>query len=156
MGRTGKGGGVSWWPFSKRRDMVSVHEQEEALIAATQDAREHLPEFWNRWEKADDRSLFMVKAGLEGPDGAREHIWLNDLSREPLEGALCNEPHGLGGLRARDRVRFLESQISDWAYVTERGAHGHFTTRALLPFMNKNVRRDVESTLATTAIETKD
>ncbi len=136
--------------------MVSVGDQEVAVNAAIGEARASLPEFWRRFEAASDRSVFLLKVGVDVREGTREHLWVNDLVRDPLEGALCNEPKNLPGMRARDRLRFVESQITDWAYMTEQGDYGHFTTRALIPFMNKRQAVEVGATFAPTPIQTDD
>lgn len=151
---------MSLWSFltgkkspGKVADASAIRER---MIYATAEALETLPLFWAQFQNAADSGSFLLKIALPTPDDDREYIWVDwiEFDGSQYQGSLTNEPVQLPGRRARDRVTFTEADITDWAYPSSAGYRGHFTTRAMLPILDRQTAIEVQKTLAPTPTET--
>lgn len=123
-----------------RSDMAYVESENEAVNASIVEARLNLDHFWEAKASNDPvLSEFVLKVGLDTSDGGLEHIWMYDVSRDGgvYSGYLANVPQDIPGRKMDDKVTFKQDQISDWAYEKNGKLIGHYTTRALFPYMPK-------------------
>ncbi len=112
---------------------------QRALMAATREAREHLPFFWEHLSApGPDEYQFLLKVRLPAPgDGASpEPVWVYDLLKdgETLTGKLAS-PAPDASLDKDAELTFTADRIVDWAFIQNEKLLGHYTTRVMLPRM---------------------
>jgi uncharacterized protein YegJ (DUF2314 family) len=117
----------------RRKDMVTLPDDDPAMAQAIEQARAQLQEF-RRLLAAPETGMkdFVVKARFN-VRGGHEHIWVGQLEPKGsgFLGKLENVPAGLHDLRLGSLVDVTEEMITDWSYSQDGVHHGHFTTRAL-------------------------
>ncbi len=111
---------------------------QRELAAASEEARERLPWFWEHFEAPQvDEYDFNLKVAVPRRDGQAgvEEAWVENIARRPerIVGELMVDPRYLGDLREGAIVEFEESQIVDWSFLRGEEAIGHYTTRVMLP-----------------------
>lgn len=130
-----------------RPNMAYLPEGHPEMAEAAANARAALPEFRRLLASPAGMANFAIKVRFPVPGGGSEHIWVEDL--EPrgsgFFGKLANRPENLHGLVLGSTVDVTEDMISDWAYSRDGVYHGHFTTKVLLPRMNRRMRERVET-----------
>jgi uncharacterized protein YegJ (DUF2314 family) len=107
------------------------------LIAAEQQARATLDEFFDRLAAPSPLDYdFRVCVRLPS-EGALDPIWLDDvrLSADGYVGAVAASSVGEGRLKRGDHVAFRHEDIVDWSYFSGETLHGHYTTRVRLQRM---------------------
>jgi uncharacterized protein YegJ (DUF2314 family) len=109
-------------------------KNDPPMDAAIAEARASLPVFWAKYDAAEDKSDFMVKAGMKDRYGGREHIWIY------LDGRAGEVP---------------VADLSDWAYGRDGKYYGMYTTRVLIGRMTPAQRAESEAILAPTPLEPK-
>lgn len=127
--------------------VVRLPGDDAAMKAAIAQAREGLPQFWERLANpgADERG-FAVKLPIS--DGAvTEYFWLVDLKRDgnEISGAIGNAPAMIGIVKLGERVRFSEEEIADWTYVRGDKMVGNETMRPLLGRMSRSQAEQLRS-----------
>jgi uncharacterized protein YegJ (DUF2314 family) len=132
-------------------------EQDPAMDAAIAEARASLPVFWAKYDAAQDKSDFLIKAGMKDRYGGREHIWiyLDGRAGESVNGRLANKPEYLDNLQLGSPVVVPVADLSDWAYGRDGKYYGMYTTRGLLARMTPAQRAESEAILAPTPLEPK-
>lgn len=137
-------------------DVQLFTDTDAKMNAAIADAQSGLTSFLDNALDADGNGLpgTGLKVGLPKVtgDGGLEHIWVGPLryfGNGTFAGILGNEPNWLGDLRAGDQVDFDISQISDWSFFGPDGKlYGNYTTRVMLPQMDKSTAADLQSILS--------
>jgi uncharacterized protein YegJ (DUF2314 family) len=112
--------------------MVGISDDDPAMVAAVQKARDEWPRFVAAFE-ATGGSDFAVKAPVTRGD-ATEYIWITvtALEGERIYGTLANEPAHLGSLKLGSKVMVPHSTLNDWCYVDPAGkAVGAFPVEVL-------------------------
>jgi uncharacterized protein YegJ (DUF2314 family) len=115
----------------------TVFEKDDPrLLAAKQQARGTLPEFWAALDSCDPANeFFALKFDLNHGRGLidNESIWASDLERREgrIFGTLLNQPVNLE-FKEGQRVEIAPEAIDDWGYFRDGVAQGHFVTRVML------------------------
>lgn len=133
----------------RRKDMVYLPHDHDDMKRAITEARTRLGEFRKTLEaRAADTTQFALKVRYPVA-GGHEHIWVGDIETRgsSFHGKIANDPQNIAGVRLGSEVEVDESTISDWAYFRGRKAHGHFTTRALLPHASRKMRVAIHSAM---------
>lgn len=122
--------------------VASEAKFQKDLAAATEQARARLPWYWEHFEAPEvDEYDFSLKVGLARRDGqpGNEDVWVEKIakSEDKIVGELMVDPKYLGDLKEGSIVEFQESQILDWAFLRGEGLIGHYTTRVMLPRMDR-------------------
>jgi uncharacterized protein YegJ (DUF2314 family) len=110
------------------------------LAAASQQAREKLPYFWEHFDAPEAEEYdFSLKVAFPRQDGHEgvEEAWVENIARSPekLTGELMVDPKYLGSQREGAIMEFSDKQIVDWAFLQGEKLIGHYTTRVMLPRM---------------------
>ncbi len=129
----------------RRRDMVYLPDDDPEMEEAKRHARETLSSF--KTILANPRpgmEHFAVKVAFEA-NGNSEHCWVSNLVMigDQLHGELSNDPEFVEGWRLGDACTIEEERISDWAYSEDGVYQGHFTTKVLLPHLDREVREQI-------------
>lgn len=125
--------------------MVFLPEDHPEMIEAKRKAKESLPEFKKLLEGKDTtKENFAVKVEFPLEEGS-EHIWVSELELQGdcIKGKISNDPNELKDLEYGSEVTVKDDAITDWAYSENDYFHGHFTTRVLIPHMNKRMKEQV-------------
>lgn len=112
--------------------MVGISDDDPAMVAAVQRARDEWPRFVAAFETTQG-SDFAVKAPVTRGD-ATEYIWIavTALEGERIYGTLANEPAQLGSLKLGSKVAVPLGELNDWCYLDPAGkAVGAFTVEVL-------------------------
>ena len=123
---------------------------QKDLAAASQQAREKLPYFWEHFDTPEaeeyDFSLKVAFPRQDGHDGVEE-AWVENIARSPdkLTGELMVDPKYLGSLREGAIMEFSDKQIVDWAFLQGEKLIGHYTTRVMLPRMPEDQAEGLRS-----------
>lgn len=136
-------------------EFTIIEKGDAAIVEAVANARESLPVFWSVFDAqtADD---YQLKAGLDTPNGAVEHLWFIPRARSDsgkVVGILTVQPRDIEGLNEGDEVFFPEDRISDWSYRKGDLLYGMYTQRALLDRLPPQSRREMEAALSPTPLE---
>ena len=111
---------------------VEIGERDQALLVAMADAQASFGDFWTVYTaQPDGTDRFALKVGLVGADGAVDHIWVTKPRRE--NGMLFGQVKGLPN---DGEAAFTERDITDWGFAEGPRLRGHFTTRALMTYMD--------------------
>jgi len=98
-------------------DSLSRVEHDEALLAASERAREQLPELKSAFNAgfAPGETL-LVKAPFETPEGSHEWMWVEVITwrRDEISGLLRNEPFDIPDLHAGQKVKVAQADIFDY------------------------------------------
>ena len=122
------------------------------LAAASEQARERLPYFWEHFEAAPPNEYdFQLKVAFPRRDGQEgtEDAWVQNLARgdEKYVAELMVDPLYLGDLREGAVVEFTEPQIVDWSFISNDKLIGGYTTRVMLPRMEPERAEGLRSML---------
>ena len=131
--------------FGGGSEIVYIPENHPDMEKAKKEARESLPEFRKLLLSPEpDMGDFAVKVAFP-TDGSTEHCWVSELTFDGqyFKGRVSNIPDNVKGLKFGSVVTVKEEMISDWAYSRAGIYKGHFTTRVLLPYMNRKLRKQV-------------
>lgn len=114
---------------------------QKELVAATEQAREKLPWFWEHFDAPEvDEYDFSLRVAMTRRDGepGNEDVWVENLARgdDKLVGELMVDSKYLGGLKEGAIIEFSENQVVDWAFLRGEELIGHYTTRVSLPRMD--------------------
>ena len=137
------------------KDELIHPKDQQAVDAATQEARTNLPAFWAAFDAAASKQDFVMKVGLQTRAGGIEHIWMNVERRDgdKVSGNLANDPVDIEGVKFGSKVTVTGKQITDWAYPKNGKFYGHFTTRILMPQMPQAEREQTQALLWPTTLE---
>lgn len=121
------------------------------LLAAKQQARATLPDFWAACEAvAPGDSDFMLKFDLNHGRGLvdRESIWADVVAHENgvIRGQLANPPRN-GDFREGDVVEIAPDSIDDWAFMRGGVAQGHYVTRVIVELGPPSMARETKQAL---------
>lgn len=115
---------------------TAFQKDDPRLLAAKQQARESLPEFWAAMEASDPRDeCFALKFNLLHGTGSadNESIWASDIERRDgrIFGKLQNEPvHE--GFAIGQEVEIAPESIDDWGFWRDGVGQGHYVTRLMI------------------------
>jgi uncharacterized protein YegJ (DUF2314 family) len=138
--------------FLRRKDMVYLPDDHEEMKQAIAQARATLDSFRAVLASPPPNTHgFALKARFP-VEGGHEHCWVGSLEMKGRNfiGKLDNQPQNLPTLRLGSIVDVEDEMVTDWAYFENKIAHGHHTTRALLPHMSKKMRRSIETVMGWT------
>jgi uncharacterized protein YegJ (DUF2314 family) len=128
--------------------MVHLPEGHPEMQKAVEEARASLGEF-RRLIAAPEPGMenFSIKARFPVAEGGSEHCWVGHLQPQDngFLGKLDNHPQHLHDIKLGSTVFVTEDMISDWGYSKDGVYQGHFTTKVLLPRMDKRMRQKVET-----------
>lgn len=114
--------------------VISVPDEDPAMIAAVEEARRRWPEFVAAFEQRspDVKSPFIVKAPV-GPAGNEEFIWIEvtGIEADTIYGNLGNEPAAIPNLKLGDRVRVPVAKLNDWLCLINGEPCGGFTLKVI-------------------------
>ncbi|HEX8831026.1 MAG TPA: DUF2314 domain-containing protein [Longimicrobium sp.] len=129
--------------FDEEKRIVHTNEDDQVMNAAIARARATAPQLIERLNHTPPGLSYLgVKAGLHGPGGVREHIWLSNVSYADgkIAGKLTEDARMFPGFNAGDVVRVEPGEISDWMTVENGRACGGFTSRIVLAEVTSEVR----------------
>jgi uncharacterized protein YegJ (DUF2314 family) len=117
-------------------DHISSTEHDEELLAASEHARERLPELKQMFSAgADFTGTILVKVPFaEDESGSNEWMWVEvtKWTDQEMEGILQNEPKYVGGLHVGSEVKFRETDIFDYIlYKADGSMEGNETSEIL-------------------------
>ena len=98
-------------------DSLTTVEHDEAVLAASQRARERLPTLRTDFNRGLAPGEFlMVKAPFTTPDDGQEWMWVEVTAWEgdSIEGLLANEPFNIPDLQAGQQVEVSEADVFDY------------------------------------------
>lgn len=140
--------------FLRRKDMVYLPDDHEEMKKAITQARASLDSFRAVLASPPPNTHgFALKARFPVDDeSGHEHCWVSGLEMKGRNfiGKLDNEPQSLPKLQLGSVVDIEDEMVTDWAYFENNLAHGHHTTRALLPHMSKKMRASIEKVMGWT------
>jgi uncharacterized protein YegJ (DUF2314 family) len=141
-------------PAPPTDEFAVLKQRDEAVVAATAEARATLDVFWRKFETGE-ADQYQLKVGLTTPNEAIEHIWLSPSDRRDgkVVGRLMNQPVDLEDVNVGDEIVVEPQRISDWGYFKDGRLYGAFTQRALLDTLSPAMRRQVGAALAPTPLE---
>ena len=141
-------------PAAPADEFTVLRPGDEAVAAATAEARATLDIFWRKFESGE-ADQYQLKVGLTTPNEAVEHIWLSPSARRDgkVVGQLMNQPVDIEDVNLGDEIVVEMERISDWGYAKDGRLYGAFTQRALLDTLRPAMRRQVEAALAPTPLE---
>ena len=105
---------------------------DEALIAAADEARERFPEFIEAFRAGAGREF---SAKFPFTDGMQtEHMWVavQSINGDSILGTLGNQPGLLKNVREGDPVTRTLDELEDWLYMDGETMVGGFSVRVLL------------------------
>ncbi len=119
---------------AKAEGTVSIFATDSAMLAAVEDARAKLPEFWKALAApTPEESRFAVMVNVS--DGAAtERLWLTKIERKPdgvLFGRINNKPSVVTTFELGQRIEFKESEIADWLFMRKGKIVGNETLKVL-------------------------
>ncbi len=125
--------------------------EDPRFLAAKQQARASLPDFWAAHAAAaPGDSDFMVKFDLNHGRGLadRESIWADIVSLDDgaIQGRLANPPRNRD-FREGDIVKIAPEAIDDWAFMRNGVAQGHFVTRVMIEVGPPAMAREAKQAL---------
>jgi len=112
--------------------MVGIADDDPAMVAAVEKARDEWPRFVSAFE-ARSGSDFAVKAPVTRGD-VTEFIWITvtALEGERIYGTLANDPAQLGPMKLGSKVAVPLAKLNDWCYLDAAGKPvGAFTVEVL-------------------------
>ena len=126
-------------------DNPSVYYSKDGdveMSAARKKSRDLVDQFWTAKKSCKTCDGFMLKVAFETDEGGLEHIWVDPTRRRgrTIYGVLQNEPVHVSDLEYLDDVKFTSDDITDWTYVNNGKAEGHFTTKVLFRDMSEEER----------------
>lgn len=97
--------------------MVGIADDDPAMVAAVQRARDEWPRFVTAFEEQKG-SEFAVKAPVSHGEST-EYIWISVTALEGnrIYGTLANEPAHLGSLKLGSKVSVPVPKLNDWCYL---------------------------------------
>jgi len=114
-------------------NVVGVPPEDARMEAAIAEARRTTPGFLEALSGSPDtgRAFYFKMEFREG--NVTEHMWVQDVAYDGklLHGVVGNEPVDLKRVALGDPVECSPERISDWLIVSEDGAEGGFTVKAL-------------------------
>lgn len=137
-----------WFWWNRPPAGVAFDRDDPEKIAATEEARRTLPQFWKAFENpAPDECDFALKFNLT-PEKDAEFIWAYDLKLEDgrIYGKLGNEPVD-PGYSPDQFYEINPADIVDWTYYKAGVAQGHFITRVMFKHMPKRFVTKTERAL---------
>lgn len=126
-------------------------DHDPEMNAAIEEARSNLPLFLEKIyeeEYADVRAG--VKVALATYDNGQEHIWVSPIwkTESGFSGNLVNEPVNIPNVSYGSEVNFTIDQISDWSIVIGDVRYGHYTTRVIIPRLDKATAKQIRASLS--------
>lgn len=111
--------------------VISIEDDDPAMLAAMDQARQTAPEFITRLSKLsnNEQALVKVRIGKE----REEHIWIDEVQvvAGRIHGKLANRPNN-PGFSLGDPVDVAPGEISDWAILKRDGTYdGGFTMKVM-------------------------
>lgn len=107
-------------------DSLSHITHDEELLAASERARERLPELRDAFNEGyDPGESLLIKAPFETPDGSNEWMWVEVVSWKGAEitGLLKNEPYDIPGLHSGQKVKVSQSEVFDYIHQLPDGTY---------------------------------
>jgi uncharacterized protein YegJ (DUF2314 family) len=98
-------------------DALTPIQHDEALLAASQRAREKLPTLRAAFREGLAPGEFIqVKAPFKTPEGSSEWMWVEVISWKgnKIRGLLRNQPFNIPDLQAGQKVEILEEKVFDY------------------------------------------
>ena len=111
-------------------DGVAVATEDEAMLAASQRARDTLDSFIERVTRPDPPSSRSIRARVGSGAGA-EPIWLDEpvFRNGSFRAIVGNLPGEVLDIEIGDAVVVSRSEVLDWLFVEERCMAGAYTLR---------------------------
>jgi uncharacterized protein YegJ (DUF2314 family) len=112
--------------------LVKISANDEALLAATAEAKQRWPEFLSAFANRSPGQAFAVKKKFV--DGKQiEHMWVEvkKIDGSTLHGLLSNIPQIIKSLKAHDPVTLSTDEVDDWIYTNGKTNEGGFQAKAL-------------------------
>jgi uncharacterized protein YegJ (DUF2314 family) len=106
-------------------ESLSHVQHDEVLLAASERAREQLPELKSAFKAGfDPGETLLVKAPFETADGANEWMWVEVISwkGDEIKGLLRNEPYDIPDLHAGQKVKVSQADIFDYIHQLADGS----------------------------------
>jgi len=112
--------------------VINVDDEDEAMNAAIETAKETFPQFERNW-KRNDIEGFSIKLAMKTDDGDLEHIWFTpiEIGAEQLTATCANDPENVTGLQHGDVRAVDRSAVSDWMIMENGKCYGGYTIRVL-------------------------
>jgi uncharacterized protein YegJ (DUF2314 family) len=123
---------------------VDARHDDEALRAASQAAREHLPALRKVFsEGLPPGQSISVKAGFATPEGGHEWMWVKviEWKGDRIKGVLHNEPFLIPSLHALQTVEVREKEVFDYVRHYPDGRSEGNTTKAIIGRMQERSDR---------------
>ncbi len=123
---------------SKKDQVISVPDDDPAMLAAIAAARDSLPQFWEVFDKhGHGEKDFALKVKIT-ENKKTEFIWLSNIERKEgkMFGTIDNDPETVHTVKSGDRIAIPEPDISDWFYMRDGKMIGNYTIRVLFKQMS--------------------
>lgn len=137
-----------------RDPVTEIESDDPEMIAAIEQARKTLPEFWKACENpAPGTSNFSLKIRIVDPvvPEDEEYFWITNVSRNEtrVAGVIGNEPEIVHTVRYGQRIEVPETDVSDWLFVRNGKMVGNATVRPLMKKMSADEVEKVKMMLET-------
>src|SRR5271157_3316986 len=128
---------TSLWGSSD--EALYANNDDEALRAASQAAREHLPALRKLFSAGLPPGQISVKAPFATPQGGREYMWVavDDWKGDRITGLLTNEPFHIPSLHGGQKVEVREEEVFDYMRRYPDGRVEGNSTEAIIRRMQK-------------------
>lgn len=130
-------------------NLVYVAADDADMNAAIAQGRKTLPDFFAHFaHPAGEESGFLIKYDLLPEPDRAEFIWAEVISHAPgvTIARLANTPED-ARWTIGEKVSVTDREIVDWGYFRGSVMQGNFTTRALLPHMDKSAADAIRGAL---------
>jgi uncharacterized protein YegJ (DUF2314 family) len=124
--------------------LMDANHDDEALRAASQAAREHLPALRKVFsEGLPPGQSISVKAGFATPEGGHEWMWVKviEWKGDRIKGVLANEPFHVPSQHGGRKVEVREKEVFDYMRHYPDGRSEGNTTAAIIRRMQERKDR---------------
>ena len=130
--------------------VISVRDTNKEMARAISRARETLPVFFELMKSPrSGQTGFSLKVGISDSRNT-EHFWLGSIVRDGngFVGTINNTPRSVTHVKAGQRFRFPQKDISDWMYRQNGKIYGGYTIRVLVKMISPDQRAKLKAMLA--------
>jgi uncharacterized protein YegJ (DUF2314 family) len=125
-------------------DLVSGIRHDEALLAASQKAREKLPALREHFNKSIQPGEYvLVKVPFPTPKGGNEYMWveISSWNGDNIKGLLRNEPVSIPSLHGGQMVEVSEAKIFDYIHTLPDGTREGNETSKLIQAQEQRIKK---------------